>query len=108
LLSKDLGVHQDSNSHSGSSFGSVRVHSLTLSYTLGNMRCDSWVSFLARTFASPCLGRKPKARVATNQCGNMQNEEGIYHSGSHKGNTTESKPTKDIFICMPHLWFEWT
>jgi len=43
----------------------VEVHSLTLSYTLGNMKCDSWVSLLARTFASPCLGQIPKTRVAT-------------------------------------------
>jgi len=43
----------------------VRVHSLILSYTLGNMRCDSWASLLAHTLASPCLGHKPKARVVT-------------------------------------------
>jgi len=30
---EDLRVHQDSNSQSGSSLGSVRVHSLTLSFT---------------------------------------------------------------------------
>jgi len=65
LFSENLGVHWDSKSQSGSSFGSVRVHSLTLSYTLGNMRCDSQASFLARTLASLCLGCKPKARVAT-------------------------------------------
>jgi hypothetical protein len=29
------------------------------------MKCDSWASFLAYTFASPCLGRKPKAKVMT-------------------------------------------
>jgi hypothetical protein len=29
------------------------------------MKCDSWASFLACTFASPCLGHEPKARVAT-------------------------------------------
>jgi hypothetical protein len=29
------------------------------------MRCDSWTSFLAHTLASPCLGYKPEARVAT-------------------------------------------
>jgi hypothetical protein len=58
-------VHRDSNSQSGSSLGSVRVHSFKLSYVLGSMRCDSWASLLARTFASPCLGHEPKARVAT-------------------------------------------
>jgi hypothetical protein len=56
---------QDSNSQNGSSLGSVSVHSLTLSYIPKNMRCDSWASFLAHTLVSPCLGREPKARVAT-------------------------------------------
>jgi hypothetical protein len=28
------------------------------------MKCDSWASLLACTFASPCLGHEPKARVA--------------------------------------------
>jgi len=28
------------------------------------MKCDSQASLLVRTFASPCLGYKPKARVA--------------------------------------------
>jgi hypothetical protein len=35
-------------------------------------------------------------------------KKGINHNGSHKSNITKSKTTKDIFICMPHLWFEWT
>ncbi len=51
----------------GSSLGSVRVHSLTLSYTLRSMRCDSRASLLARTLASPCLSHKPKARVTTHR-----------------------------------------
>ncbi len=42
------------------------------------------------------------------QCGDMQKEETIEHGGNHKRCTTDSKTTKDIFICMPHLWFEWT
>ncbi len=37
----------------------------SLSYTLGSMKCDYWASLLARTFTSPCFGRKPKAKVAT-------------------------------------------
>jgi hypothetical protein len=41
------------------------VHSLTLSYTPGSMKCDSQASLLARTFASPCFYRKPKTKVAT-------------------------------------------
>ncbi len=51
LLSKDSRIHQDSNTQDGSSLGSVK--------------CYSWASFLAHTFASPCLGREPKARVVT-------------------------------------------
>jgi len=43
----------------------VGVHSLTLSHTFENMKCDSQASLLARTFASPYLGHKPKARVVT-------------------------------------------
>jgi hypothetical protein len=62
---ENLGVHRDSNSQSGSSLGSVRVHSLTLSYTLGSMKCDSRASLFARTFTSPCLGCEPKVKVAT-------------------------------------------
>jgi hypothetical protein len=38
---------RESNSQSGSSLGSVRVHSFTLSYTPENMRCHSWAFFLA-------------------------------------------------------------
>jgi len=29
------------------------------------MKCDSQASLLAHTFASPCLGREPKAKVET-------------------------------------------
>jgi len=65
LLFENLGVRRDYNSQSGSSFRSVEVHSLTLSPTPRSMKCDSQASLLARTFASPCLGHKPKVRVAT-------------------------------------------
>jgi hypothetical protein len=51
------GVHQDSNSQHGSSLGSVSGHSHTLSH--------SRASLLACTITSPCLGRMPKAKVAT-------------------------------------------
>jgi hypothetical protein len=47
----------------GVHFGSVKVHSLTLSHTPRSMKCDFWASFLAHTFASPCFSREPKARV---------------------------------------------
>jgi hypothetical protein len=43
--------------NNGGSFGSVNVHSHTLSHSLA--------SFLARALASPCLYRELKARVAT-------------------------------------------
>ncbi len=43
----------------------VGVHSLTLSYTPGSMKCDSQVSLLACTLFSLCFGREPKARVVT-------------------------------------------
>jgi hypothetical protein len=43
----------------------VGLHSLTLSNIPRSMRCDSQTSLLARAFASPCLGREPKAKVAT-------------------------------------------
>ncbi len=55
------------NSQSGSSLESVRVYYLTFSYTPRSMRHDSRASFLARNLATPCLGREPKARVATDQ-----------------------------------------
>jgi hypothetical protein len=64
-LFKDLGLHWDSNSQSGNSLGSVKVHSLTLSYIPVKMKCDSRASLLAHTLASHYFGRKPKARVAT-------------------------------------------
>jgi hypothetical protein len=47
------------------SLGSVGVHSLTFSYIPMSMKCDSWASFLALTFVSPCLGHEPKAKVTT-------------------------------------------
>jgi len=66
LLSENLRIHQDSNSQSESSFGSVGVHSLTFSYIPKSMKCDSWASFLAHTFVSPCLGHEPKAKIMIN------------------------------------------
>jgi hypothetical protein len=58
---EDLGVHRDSNSQSGSPLANVGVQSLTLSYTLGSMKCDSRASLLARIFTSPCFDRDLKA-----------------------------------------------
>ncbi len=65
LLSKVLEVHRDSISQSGSYLESVRVHSLTLSYTPGSMWCDSWAFSWLAPLQPLCLGRKPKARVVT-------------------------------------------
>jgi len=55
----------ETQTQSGISLGNVKVHSFTLSYTHGSMKCDSWAPFLAHTLASLCLGREPKAKVAT-------------------------------------------
>jgi hypothetical protein len=44
----------------GSSLGSVRVYSLTLSCTPGNMQHGSWAPLLARNLVTPCFGREPK------------------------------------------------
>jgi hypothetical protein len=51
-----------------SSFGSVRVHSLTLCYTPGSMKCASRSSLLAYTLVSPCFGRE-LTKVATGTLG---------------------------------------
>ncbi len=67
LLSKNSEVHRSSNSQNGSSLGSVSVHSFTLSYIPGSMRCDSRASFLARTLANPYLNHEPKAKVVTSK-----------------------------------------
>jgi len=49
----------------GSPFGSVQVHSLTLSYIPRSMKCDSPASLLAHTSVSLYFGREPKVRVMT-------------------------------------------
>ncbi len=55
----------NSNSHNGSSLGSVRVHSLTLFALPGTCEVIPMpLSWLA-TLQPPCLGREPKARVMT-------------------------------------------
>jgi hypothetical protein len=56
---------RDSNSQHGSSLGSVRVHSLTLSYIPGSMWCDSRPSSWPAPLQPHCLGHEPKVRVAT-------------------------------------------
>jgi len=64
-LFENLKIHWNSTSQKGSSLESVEVHSLTLSHTNENMKCDSRASLLARTFASPYVGHEPQARVMT-------------------------------------------
>ncbi len=64
MPSKDSKVHRKSNFQCGRSLRNVGVHSLTLSYTPESMKCDSWALILAHTFASPCFGHEPKAKVA--------------------------------------------
>jgi len=49
----------------GISLGSVGVHSLTLFYISESVNFDFQASLLAHTFVNICLGRKPKAKVAT-------------------------------------------
>jgi hypothetical protein len=65
LLKIQESIGSQTPSQNGSSLGSVGVHSLTFSYTLRGMKCDSRASLLACTFASPCFGNEPKVRVAT-------------------------------------------
>jgi len=60
-----LEVHRDSISQSGSCLRSVRVHSLTLSYTPESMWCDSRASSWPTSLQPLCFDHKPKARVAT-------------------------------------------
>jgi len=61
-IQKSIGIPTP---QSGSSLGSVRVHSLTLSCTPRSIRCASRASLLSRTFAIPSFGHEPKARVTT-------------------------------------------
>jgi len=65
LFFENWEVHRDSNSQSGSPFGSVWVHSFKFSYNPGSMKCDFRVSFSVRTFGSPCFDREPRVKVAT-------------------------------------------
>jgi hypothetical protein len=62
----------------------VRFHSLAFTCTPESMKCDCRTSFLTRTFASPCLGHEPKARVATfsyhKACSKIYHELNLYRS----------------------------
>ncbi len=84
LPSKDSGLHQDSNSQSGSSLGSVGVHFFTISYTSGSMKCDFWahswpVPWQALALvASPRLGLQQFESYA-----NQKNKIVVSHSHLH-------------------------
>jgi hypothetical protein len=65
-----FGSPRNSNFQSGSSFGSVRAHSLTLSCTPRSIKCDSQASYLARTVTSLAL-------VASSRLGLWQNMGGL-------------------------------
>jgi hypothetical protein len=51
------------------------------------MKCDSQPSHLARTFVSPCLGRDPKARVATIKLLKLQNNNKVNRKMEKNGFT---------------------
>ncbi len=55
----------DSNSQHGSSFGSVRVHALTLFALPGACEVIPGSPSWPATLQPPCLGCEPKARVVT-------------------------------------------
>jgi hypothetical protein len=57
-------------------------------HTLESMKCDYRASLLARTFARPCFGHEPKARVATSQIK-------IVHRKLYDELSTENKSGKD-------------
>jgi hypothetical protein len=60
LHSKNLRIHRDSNSQSGSSLRSVRVYSLMLSCTLGSMHHDSRLPFWPATLQPLALVTSPR------------------------------------------------
>jgi len=66
LLSEVSGVHRDFISQSGSCLGSVRVHSLTLSYTPGSLWCDSRASSWPAPLQPFALVTSPK--LGLRQC----------------------------------------
>ncbi len=63
MPSEDSKIDEDSISQSGSSFGSVRVHSLTLSYLLGSMKCDSWLHSWATLLLALALVVSPRVAI---------------------------------------------
>jgi hypothetical protein len=54
------------------------------------MKCDSQASLLAHTFASPCLGHKPKVKVAT--------------CSKEKNNSQQKNETKVMFTKVEELF----
>jgi hypothetical protein len=98
--SENSGVHWDSNSQSGSSFGSVGFIPHTL---LHSWEHEMWLlnSFLARTFVSPCLGCEPKVKVVTTWLG--------WELLSKWRNWTKSMQRCNIsslLLCNQSTWFD--
>ncbi len=65
LLFKNLEVHRDSNSQSGSPLRSVWADSITFYRTLGNVNVIHGLDFRPAPFHAPCFGHEPKAKVMT-------------------------------------------
>jgi hypothetical protein len=110
LLSEVLGDHQDSISQIGSCLGSVRVHSLTLSYTPRSMWCDSWAFSWPAPLQPLCLGREPKARVATVGMGLniirvFTEEKKIVHPNSWEIYVTCRWMLRRATTCHLYKWF---
>ncbi len=62
----------DSNSHNGSTLGSVKVHSFTLFALPGACEVTLGPPSWPITLQPPCLGCEPKARVATKKFNGIQ------------------------------------
>ncbi len=60
-----LWKNQESNSQSKNPPRNVWIHSLPLSYILGNTKCDFWAWRSACIFISPCFSCEPKVKVVT-------------------------------------------
>ncbi len=93
------------NSQSGSSFGSVKVHSLGISYTPKSMRRDSQASLLTRNLASPCLGH-PTLRLQCNThvipLGYPRNTLGSITWNMEGNCIALPKPTSKIIPCLSY------
>ncbi len=83
-LSENLGIHRDFNFQNGNSLGSVRVHSLTLSYIPRSMRRDSQASSWPTTLQAIALVASPKLGLRQNGIGYKL----VFHSYSKCASNT--------------------